>query len=138
MAFGNLKFDTLTTSDAKNTNTEKSLDTSYIFNGSAKAWASITGDSFTLSDNFNVSSITDNGTGDTTVNFTNAIRNEAGTLTNTYAAVCGQDGTAVSTHHLMMFIHGTPSSTQLPLIFFNIDNSTVRTDSAICCCAVFA
>ena len=33
MAFGNLKFDTLTTSDAKNTSTEKSLDTSYVFNG---------------------------------------------------------------------------------------------------------
>ena len=36
MAFGNLKFDTLTTSDAKKTNTEKSLDTSYVFNGVAK------------------------------------------------------------------------------------------------------
>ena len=75
MAFGNLKFDTLTTSDAKNTNTEKSLDTSYVFNGSAKAWASITGDSFTLSDNFNVSSITDNATGRPEANFTNNMAN---------------------------------------------------------------
>ena len=91
----------------------------------------------TINQSYNVSSITDNGTGDTSVNFTNAIRNESGTVTNTYAAVCGQDGTAVSTHHLMMFIHGTPTSTILPLIFFNIDNSGVG-DSALCCCAVFA
>ena len=75
MAFGNLKFDTLTTSDSANTSTEKSLDTSYIFNGSAKAWASITGDSFTLSDNFNVSSMTDNATGRPEANFTNNMAN---------------------------------------------------------------
>ena len=91
-----------------------------------------------INQSFNISSITDAGTGNTTLNFTNAIRNEAGTATNTYSAVCGQDGSAVSTHHLMMFIHGTPTSTQLPLVFFNIDNSNVRADCAICCCSIFA
>ena len=91
----------------------------------------------TINQSYNISSITDNGTGNTTLNFTNVIRNDSGTETNTYAAVCGQDGTAVSTHHLMMFIHGTPTSSELPLIFFNIDNSTLRADSAICCCSIF-
>tara|TARA_B100000424_G_scaffold158595_1_gene121260 strand:+ start:3198 stop:3608 length:411 start_codon:yes stop_codon:yes gene_type:complete len=92
----------------------------------------------TINQSYNISSITDEGSGNTTLNFTNVIRNESGTETGNYAAVCGQDGTAVSTHHLMMFIHGTPTSSQLPLIFFNIDNSNVRADSAICCCSIFA
>ena len=54
MAFGNLKFDTLTTSDAINTNTEKSLDTSYIFNGVAKAYV-LGNDGATLVKSFNFS-----------------------------------------------------------------------------------
>ena len=38
MANGTIAFDTLTTSDSVNTGTEKSIDTSYIFNGVAKVW----------------------------------------------------------------------------------------------------
>ena len=38
MANGTIAFDTLTTSDSVNTNTEKSIDTSYIYNGVAKVW----------------------------------------------------------------------------------------------------
>ena len=40
MANGTIAFDTLTTSDSVNTNTEKSIDTSYLFNGVAKVWTS--------------------------------------------------------------------------------------------------
>ena len=36
MANGTIAFDTLTTSDQVNTGTEKSIDTSYIFNGVLK------------------------------------------------------------------------------------------------------
>ena len=36
VAHGTIAFDTLTTSDQVNTGTEKSIDTSYIFNGVAK------------------------------------------------------------------------------------------------------
>ena len=78
MAFGNLKFDTLTTSDSKNTNTEKSLDTSYVFNGSCKVWASLndadTG-SPALLDSFNSSGFTDTATGHFKINFTNSFNN---------------------------------------------------------------
>ena len=70
MANGTIAFDTLTTSDQANTNTEKSIDTSYIFNGVIKCWidfdqasitdpASMTG----VRDSFNVSSMFDGGTG---------------------------------------------------------------------------
>ena len=71
MAFGNLKFDTLTTSDAKNTNTEKSIDTSYLFNGVAKFWIKPAAALASISDSFNVSSLDDDGTGDGGVHITN-------------------------------------------------------------------
>ena len=78
MAFGNLKFDTLTTSDSANTSTEKSLDTSYVFNGSCKVWASLndadTG-SPALLDSFNSSGFTDTATGHFKINFTNSFNN---------------------------------------------------------------
>ena len=66
MANGTIAFDTLTTSDSKNTNTEKSIDTSFIFNGVSKAWSSFTQVGTTaLTDSFNISSLTDDGTGQT-------------------------------------------------------------------------
>ena len=73
VAHGTIAFDTLTTSDQVNTGTEKSLDTSYIFNGVAKAWVRFNGTTFNTSgDNtFNVTSLTDDGTGDYTVTIAN-------------------------------------------------------------------
>ena len=64
MAFGNLKFDTLTTSDSANTSTEKSLDTSYVFNGTAKFWVNFNGTGTVATrDSFNYTSLTDSGVG---------------------------------------------------------------------------
>ena len=54
MAYGTLKFDTLTTSDAKNTSTEKSIDTSYLFNGITKSWQD-SDEGTTVNDSFNQS-----------------------------------------------------------------------------------
>ena len=70
MAFGTLKFDTLTTSDTVNTSTEKSINTSYVFNGVAKAWH-LSSDAAVIQDSFNMSANADNGTGDYTYNITN-------------------------------------------------------------------
>ena len=110
MAFGNLKFDTLTTSDAINTSTEKSLDTSYIFNGVAKAWSNINGTStLATRDSFNVGSTTDNGTGNYTNNFTNNMSNDgfsasvdsqdASTRTNVHSSFEGQTTSTILTYH---------------------------------------
>ena len=100
MAFGNLKFDTLTTSDAKNTSTEKSLDTSYIFNGVAKGWTHFQGTSTEASiDGFNISSIDDDGTGDYGLHFTNSMSNATYCVTfgidddGSASVVIGQDTT---------------------------------------------
>ena len=89
MANGTIAFDTLTTSDSKNTNTEKSIDTSYIFNGVVKWFATHRGDfSNAVEDSFNVASHTDTGTGGVTYSFTNNMGN-----TNYAGVVVGkQDG----------------------------------------------
>ena len=110
MAYGNLKFDTLTTSDAKNTSTEKSIDTSYIFNGVAKAWCNINGTStLATRDSFNVGSTTDGGTGNYTNNFTINMSNDgfsasvdsqdASTRTNVHSSFEGQTTSTILIYH---------------------------------------
>ena len=69
MANGTIAFDTLTTSDSVNTNTEKSIDTSYIFNSIPKMW--VHAHQHESQDSFNIASQTDNGTGDFTFTATN-------------------------------------------------------------------
>ena len=92
MAFGTLAFDTLQTSDSKKTGTNKTLDTSFVYNGSAKAWSRV--DPNTISDSFNVSSLTDQGTGLFEDNFINAFSDA------TYSSVASPGG---STNIQMMF-----------------------------------
>ena len=77
MANGTIAFDTLTTSDSANTNTEKSIDTSYIFNGVAKFWVHFNGTgTIATQDSFNQSALTDNGTGEYTSTFSNNMAND--------------------------------------------------------------
>jgi hypothetical protein len=100
MANGTIAFDTLQTSDSVNTNTTKSIDTSYIFNGVAKAWAGGVDTNAAEEDKFNFSSFTDNGDGDNTYNFANNMANIgyssvatcdiAGTVANRLAVVQGK------------------------------------------------
>ena len=75
MAFGTLKFDTLTTSDSKNTSTEKSIDTSYLFNGTSISWWQYDQTNATTDGSFNVSSISDDATGLYTPTLANAQAN---------------------------------------------------------------
>ena len=71
MAFGTLAFDTLQTSDSKNTGTSKTLDTSYVYNGSAKAWVRGT-DAASVTTSLNITSGTDSGTGTYEYSITNS------------------------------------------------------------------
>ena len=91
MAFGNLKFDTLTTSDSVNTSTEKSIDTSYLFNGVAKVWADINAGQGSYGDSFNTTSITDNGTGDATMTHVNDM--SSASYSATTSVTFNHDGT---------------------------------------------
>ena len=66
-----LKIDTLS-----NLAGTKSVPTNTVVDGSAKAWVNFNGTgTVAIRASFNVSSITDNGVGDYTVNFTNAMSN---------------------------------------------------------------
>lgn len=79
--------------------------------GSAKAWCNFdgyTGSGNTINGSFNVSSVTKNGTGDYTLNFTNAMAN-----TNyTYSGVCaygqGNTGGAVGRYISPLMNTGLP------------------------------
>ena len=71
MAFGTLKADTLTHSTAG------SLATNYVVEGSAKVWINFNGTgTIATRDSFNVTSITDGGTGLYTVTIANDMSND--------------------------------------------------------------
>ena len=59
----------------KDASGNNSVATSVVFNGTGKAWMSLNGSSFGLRDSYNVSSATDNGTGDHTASWTSAMSN---------------------------------------------------------------
>ena len=73
------------------------VETSYVLNGSAKAWVNFNGTgTIATRDSFNVASLTDNGTGDYSVNYTSAMANGNGAVT----ALSSRD---VSTSQVGMF-----------------------------------
>jgi hypothetical protein len=125
MANGTIAFDTLTTSDSANTNTEKSINTSYIFNGVAKAWVEYDGTASgaTIGDSFNVSSTDDDGTGDYGVNFTNAMGNA------NYTCTFG-DGEGSSTSGLRFLIDAGSATSAQELYARNVSNSAQDVDAA--------
>ena len=90
MAFGTLKFDTLTTSDTVNTSTEKSINTGFLFNGITKAWINQDGTASGAAarDSFNISGVTDTGSG----NYTNAFSNNMSS-TNWTSQISANNGT---------------------------------------------
>jgi len=53
-----------------------SIATSFVANGSAKAWSNYSGSGTTFRDSFNCASATDNGTGDYTNSFTSNMNND--------------------------------------------------------------
>ncbi len=55
--------------------TAGSVTTDYVVNGSAKAWVNFNATTTSARDSFNVSSITDNGTGIETTGFTSSMSN---------------------------------------------------------------
>ena len=125
MANGTIAFDTLTTSDQVNTGTEKSIDTSYIFNGVSKAWVEYDGTASgaTIGDSFNVSSTDDDATGDYGVNFTNAMGNTK------YTCTFG-DGEGTSSSGLRFLSDAGSTTSSQELYARNVSNSAQDVDAA--------
>ena len=109
MANGTIAFDTLTTSDTVNTGTEKSIDTSYIFNGVNKVWFTLGVDA-ALDDSFNCSSVDDDGSGDFGIHFTNNLSNAL------YASGIGMTVTGLNPRMMVQSPSKTASAVEVRLM----------------------
>ena len=121
ISHGTIAFDTLTTSDQVKSGTEKSIDTSYLFNGVAKVWVDGT-DAAVLSDSFNISSGTDNGTGDYTYAFSNSLSsvNYSMPMGGLYAALQGTFAQATGSCRLKSFGRADSLTAEDEVNFFAI------------------
>jgi hypothetical protein len=100
------KFDTLSTLDGS-----RSVPVNTVAQGSAKAWVNFNGTgTVAIRASFNVSSITDNGTGDYTVNFTTAMPDA------NYAIALG-GGYANNSDNSLKWAEGTTYTTTAVRIF---------------------
>jgi hypothetical protein len=90
--------------------------------GIAKAWVNFNGTgTVAIRDSFNVSSITDNGTGDYTVNFTTAMPNA-----NYAPQITGDSsGARVNTYGRIANNLAVPTTTQLRVVFCDDQSSLI-------------
>jgi hypothetical protein len=86
-----------------------STSSANVIQGSAKAWVNFNGTGGTIRASYNVSSITVNGTGDYTVNFTNAFADA------NYAFTCGTTQTGGGGPVIVVVSSVAPTTTQLRL-----------------------
>jgi hypothetical protein len=104
---------------ANNAGTE-SVDTTYVINGSAKAWANFQGTgTVSIRDSLNQTSLVDNGTGSYKVGFTNNMNNGnyslcatggSGGVYGSYNAVHGGDADiTTSQYEVFSFITQSPT-----------------------------
>ena len=104
--------------------------------GIAKAWVNFNGTgTVAIRDSFNVSSITDNGAGDYTINFTTAMPNA-----NFAAFVNSNRDGAGSDPNWSANLHGTnpPLTTTSVRICMGTVTNFTAVDSPFCCVSVFS
>ena len=98
-----LRVNTLTDASSNN-----SVPMATVSSGSAKAWSNYTTDSTTAyRDSFNFASITDNGTGDTTHTFTNAMSNNDYSAPTSASAAETGTGSLGGSDHTRTFATGS-------------------------------
>ena len=84
---------TIKVTNIQDTSGNNSSTSEEIFEGRSKAWVNFDGSgTVAIRDSFNVTSITDNSTGNYTTNFTNAMANDD------YAAICGYQASSSLTY----------------------------------------
>ena len=77
------------------------LGTEYVVNGSAKAWVNFNGTgTVAIRDSLNVTSLTDNSSGDYNINFTNSMGNSNYCTPASCAYVSGFAQPSVGHHHI--------------------------------------
>ena len=127
---------TLKVATIQDTSGNNSSTPNEVAQGRAKAWVNFdgTGSSISIDDSFNVSSITDNSTGNYTINFTNA-------MPNAEYAVVGSVETTNATP-VVVTTFGNPSGTSrttssVRIAASYIQSSIVNTDAIECSVVVF-
>ena len=128
MANGTIAFDTLSTS-GQITGTAKSLDTDYVVNGSAKVWVNFNGqNTIAARDSFNLASLTDNGTGDYTITFSNNMENANYIIHATGEQLASNDSVAINKDYSTAYttsaarIVATQGSTRANPVYANFSN----------------
>ena len=112
------------------TNGTDSITVEGAVKGSAKAWVNFNGTgTVAIRASYNVSSITDNGTGDYTVNFTNALTDA------NYAAVAGAGNGDDTTSFINGVAQVAPTTSAVRLKVVN--SSTVASDRTYVHIAIF-
>ena len=102
------------------------VGTGYVVNGSAKAWVNFNGTgTIAARDSLNLSSLTDNATGDYTVNFTNAMGNANYSFGGMIGGSVGAPRDIVS--------KGAAPPTASNFTVFTLNSSEVRFDCEIIC-----
>lgn len=114
------------------------LATQNGMNGIAKAWISYNSNTTTINGSFNISSVTYNGTGDVTMNFTTAMPNS-----NYVVTASSQSDPAVSPQGVAIFYARTPNAQVSPTTSaFRVSNMRqsdgLPLNNAFICCAVFS
>lgn len=123
---------TLRCTNLQDTSGGNSLTTAQIYNGAAKAWVNFNGTgTVAIRAQFNVSSITDNGAGDYTVNFTNALADA------NYSVVHGKINEQGSVSSMSVIISNTSSSHRLQTYIANPGIYYSARDESIICCTIF-
>ena len=129
MANGTIAFDTLTTSDSKGGGTEKSVDTSYIYNGVAKYLVHYNQSTPAVLKSINSSSVTDASTGHFTINYTSNF-NDALYILNSGMHIMTDDADSDRGGHSVGFESGgtvNTSSAQLCFLY-GASQSSASTD----------
>jgi hypothetical protein len=108
--------------------------------GIAKAWVNFNGTgTVAIRDSFNVSSITDNGTGDYTVNFTTAMPNaNYGIAMTCVGYLNGAGGTVVPQIVSTTFPNAVTYTTTAVRVCAKIANSANTEDVGVFCVSVFS
>ena len=108
---------TLKVNTIQNTSAAHSSTPEEIAQGRAKAWINFNGTgTVAIRDSFNVSSITDNGTGDYTLNFTNNMSNAnyvlcmSGSTNNSFSRAGTQAPTSMTTSTARVFTANSTGS----------------------------
>ena len=116
---------TLKVSTIQDTSGNNSSTPAGIASGTAKAWVSFDGTgTVSIKDNFNVSSITDNSTGDYTANFTTAMSN---------ANYCISGMTMNSNNFIAINSSDTPNTAYIRVAVRNHDGTDEDSDY-VCVC----